>query len=200
MWSYDMSLAKLFDFHIRSISQRFENMGYHQTSNIRRTLIGNTPVVSLRCSWSIACRLCSNYIFILNLTPGCNELGKGKCKTRRETFRVWDLVRFILEVWLYIWFVAARNSLWRKYRHACSCKYSTDLFEAGEFSAIFWWQKTRNKIHWPRSPLRMCVNVSVFMMYSVFYWHVSLLHVYTITLHLWYQNNVIKMNFSTLNS
>ena len=32
--------------------------------------------IPCRCSWSIACRRCSNYIFILNLTPGFNGLGK----------------------------------------------------------------------------------------------------------------------------
>ena len=35
---------------------------------------------------------------ILDLTPGFNGLGKDNCKTRRETFKFWDLVRFILEV------------------------------------------------------------------------------------------------------
>ena len=50
--------------------------------------------------WSLgcnACRRCSNYIFILYLTPGFNRLGKDKCKTRRESFKFLDLVRFILE-------------------------------------------------------------------------------------------------------
>ena len=42
---------------------------------------------SLRCSWSIACRRCSNYIFILNLTPGFNGLGKDNYKMRREAFK-----------------------------------------------------------------------------------------------------------------
>ena len=37
-------------------------------------------------------------IFILNLTYGYNELGKGNCKTRWETFKFGDLVRLILEV------------------------------------------------------------------------------------------------------
>ena len=36
----------------------------------------------LRCSWSIACGRCSNYIFILDLTPDGNGLGKNNCKTR----------------------------------------------------------------------------------------------------------------------
>ena len=52
---------------------------------------------SLRCSWSIACRRCSNYIFILHLIHGFNRLGKDNCKTGRETLKFWDLVRLILE-------------------------------------------------------------------------------------------------------
>ena len=56
---------------------------------------------SLRCSWSIACRHCSNYIIILYLTPGFNRLGKDKCKTRRESFTFWDLVCLILVIKIY---------------------------------------------------------------------------------------------------
>ena len=54
---------------------------------------------SLRHSWSITCRRCSNYIFILDLTPGFNGLGINNCKMRRETLKCWDLVCLILEVW-----------------------------------------------------------------------------------------------------
>ena len=50
---------------------------------------------SLRCSWSIACQRCSNCIFILNLTPNFNGLSKDNCKTRRETFKFWDVVQLI---------------------------------------------------------------------------------------------------------
>ena len=57
---------------------------------------------SLRCSWSIACRRCSNYIFILNLTPGFNGLGKDNYKMRREALKFWDLVRLILETLRYV--------------------------------------------------------------------------------------------------
>ena len=53
---------------------------------------------SLRYSWSIACRRCSNYIFILNLTPGFMELGEDSCMTRWETSMFVDLVRLILEI------------------------------------------------------------------------------------------------------
>ena len=52
---------------------------------------------SLRCSWSIACQRCSNYIFILDLTPGFNGFGKDYYMMRWETFKFWDLVHFISE-------------------------------------------------------------------------------------------------------
>ena len=51
---------------------------------------------SLRCRWNIACRRSSNYIFILDLTPGFNGLSKDNCKMRRETFKFWDLMSLIL--------------------------------------------------------------------------------------------------------
>ena len=54
---------------------------------------------SLRCSWSIACRRCSNYIFILDLIPRFNISHKDNYKTGRE---FWDLVRLILEIWRHI--------------------------------------------------------------------------------------------------
>ena len=57
---------------------------------------------SLRCSWSIACRRCSNYIYILNLTPGFNRLGKYNHKRGWEEFKLCDLVRLILETLWYI--------------------------------------------------------------------------------------------------
>ena len=57
---------------------------------------------SLRCSWSIACRRCSNYIFILDLTPGFNILCKDNCKQRQGAFKFWDLVWLILEILWYI--------------------------------------------------------------------------------------------------
>ena len=55
----------------------------------------------LRWSWSIACRRCSNYIFIFDSTPGFNTLHKDNYKTRREAFKCWVLVRVILEILRY---------------------------------------------------------------------------------------------------
>ena len=70
-----------------------------QTFNISRTLVDNkladhsdvvgASPVSLRCS---------NYIFILDLTPGLNGLRKGNCKMRWESFKFCDLVWLILEI------------------------------------------------------------------------------------------------------
>ena len=62
---------------------------YRQTSYI------GAP--SLRCRWSIACRRCSNYIFILHPTLGFNILRKDSCKPRQETFKLRDLLRLILQ-------------------------------------------------------------------------------------------------------
>ena len=45
---------------------------------------------------------CSNYIFILDLTPSFNELGKDRCKMTRELFKFWDLVHLILETLRYL--------------------------------------------------------------------------------------------------
>ena len=52
------------------------------------------------CRSLSANRRCSNYIFILDLTPGLNRLGRNNCETWREIFSFWDSVR-LLEVWRY---------------------------------------------------------------------------------------------------
>ena len=75
---------------------------YRKTSDISRTVVGdiivdNSDVVGT----PPACRRCSNYIFILNLTPGFNGLGRDNYKARQETFKFGDLVRLILEVLQY---------------------------------------------------------------------------------------------------
>ena len=57
---------------------------------------------SLGCSWSIPCRRCSNYIFILNLTPGFNGLGKDNYKMTWKAFKFWDLEHLILETLWYL--------------------------------------------------------------------------------------------------
>ena len=59
---------------------------YRQTYNIRRTFVGNIIVDNSIC-WSIACRRCSKYIFIIHLIPGPNGPDIDNCKTRWETFK-----------------------------------------------------------------------------------------------------------------
>ena len=51
---------------------------------------------SLRCSWSIAYRRCSNYNFILSLTPLFNGSSRDNDKARPKSFQFLDLVRLIL--------------------------------------------------------------------------------------------------------
>ena len=41
------------------------------------------------------------YIFILDVTPAFNGLGRGTARREREIFKCWDLVRLTLEVWQY---------------------------------------------------------------------------------------------------
>ena len=49
----------------------------------------------------MACRRCSNHIFILDLTSGFKGFGKDSRKTVRESWECLDLVRLILETWRY---------------------------------------------------------------------------------------------------
>ena len=72
---------------------------YCQISNISRTLgnkivdhsdvVGASPVGAAPTTSSFS-------------TLHLASMGKGNCKTRRETFKFWDLVHFILEVWQYL--------------------------------------------------------------------------------------------------
>ena len=68
---------------------------YRQTSNISKQY----NCWSLRSTWSIACRCCSNYIFILDLTSSFSGLGRDNYITRWETFKFWDLVPLVIEVY-----------------------------------------------------------------------------------------------------
>ena len=96
---------------------------YPQTSNITCGCIRHT-LVGLRVA-SIESGCCSNYIFMLALTPGFNELGKENCKTRRETFKFWDLMKLILEVWQSFWLAhtAFLVGYWLLYSKMFQMKY-----------------------------------------------------------------------------
>ena len=82
---------------------------YHQTCNISSTSVGNKLVDHSNVVGASHIGAAPNYI-ILHLTLGFNGLGKDNCfnglrkdncRTRRETFKFWDLVWLILEVWWY---------------------------------------------------------------------------------------------------
>ena len=79
---------------------RYTRCNFCQTSNIKH-LCRQLKCWSIRCSRSMACQHCSKYIFILDLTPGFNRLGKDNCKMRREASQCWELVQLVLEVWWY---------------------------------------------------------------------------------------------------
>ena len=71
----------------------------HNTSNISRTLLGNTIV--------------DNYIFILNLTPGFNGLSKSTARGDKQRvlmhghlgWNVWQGLCHIYMIYVYIWVV-----------------------------------------------------------------------------------------------
>ena len=67
--------------------------------DIRHTTVGNKNVDHSDVVGALPVdAVPTTSIFILDLTPGFNGLGKDSCKMRRETFQYWDLVWLILEV------------------------------------------------------------------------------------------------------
>ena len=70
--------------------------GHRHISNISHTIVGNKIVDhSDVVGASPVGAAPTTSSFSTSRTPGFNGLGK----TRRETFKFWDLVRLILEVW-----------------------------------------------------------------------------------------------------
>ena len=69
---------------------------YRQISTISCTLMGN-EIVDHSDVVGASPDGAAPTIFILYLTPGFNRQGKDKCKTRRESFKFWDLFLLILE-------------------------------------------------------------------------------------------------------
>ena len=73
---------------------------YHrQTSNIRHTSEGNTIIDHSDAVGAAPVGLLQLH---LHSRPGFSGLGKDNCKTRQRSFKLWDLVRLILEI-LLIW-------------------------------------------------------------------------------------------------
>ena len=110
---------------------------YRQTSNIRRAWVGNSNCWSLRYSWSITCRHCSNYMFIFNLIPGVNGLAKCNCKTRQHSLKDLDLVQLILEILRYVAYqtqlfpTTNEQSLWQFWSDYCTPRKTTNDHQSG---------------------------------------------------------------------
>ena len=92
-----------FSYFLKIIILSTMEITYPQTSN-SCILVGNKII-----DHSDTCPYCSTYIFILDLTPSFNGLGKDNCKTKWETSRFMGLVYFIFEVW---WYVQWSANLW----------------------------------------------------------------------------------------
>ena len=87
-WSLNRA-GTITNIKINTIMRKYYNStGFQQTSNINRTLVG-------RCSWSIVCRRCSNYIFILDWTPGFNGLDKDKLTDETRSISALEVGAFI---------------------------------------------------------------------------------------------------------
>ena len=77
---------------------------YGQTSNISRTLVGN-KIVDYSEEVGVS-PVGAADIFILDVTPGFKGLCIDNWKTRRESFKICDFVRLLLDIlryMLYVW-------------------------------------------------------------------------------------------------
>ena len=70
---------------------------------------------SLRYSWSIACRRCSSYIFILDWTPGFNGWAKTAARRYDKHLSVWNWCAVSLQ-----WCHNGRDSVSNHQPHDCS--------------------------------------------------------------------------------
>ena len=124
---------------------------------------------SLRCSWSITCRRCSNFIFILDLTPGFSGLGKDNCKT---SFWIWcDLYWRFECIWINLNHCSIRDLavlIWQLMLHAnwsvmeicfscfvtcrfCLKKFRIKTVHCSDHACIFYFIHD-NIIKWRHSP------------------------------------------------
>ena len=111
----------------------FCSRNYRQTSNIRRTSIGNTIV---NHSVVVGAPPVGAAPTTFSFSPGFDWLGKDNCMTRRETFKFWYLMRPILEVWRFACTV-------RRRQNACSV---TGLQARLRWHSgwHWWWVRLRN--------------------------------------------------------
>ena len=89
----NITLVNIDSLSTRSVGNATQTrQSYRQVSNINRTLIGNKIVDHSDVVGASPYRRCSNYIFILNLTPGFIGLGIEKTTRQYEkhlSFGIW---------------------------------------------------------------------------------------------------------------
>ena len=92
--SYTTDLTRLIIIHSDHIVQYIRV--YRQTSNICRILVGNVIVDH----WDVVgASPVGAALNTSSFSTGFNGVGKDNCKTGQDTFKFWDLVGLILEVW-----------------------------------------------------------------------------------------------------
>ena len=75
----------------------------------------------------LMCLRCSNYIFILDLIPGFNRLGKDHCKIWWEIYNFSDLMRLILECWRYVWYDKGKMHRYQTTRDTARRQHYNDV-------------------------------------------------------------------------
>ena len=151
---------------------------------LRLIMLAAYVIIKLRCSWSIACQCCSNYIFILDLTHGFNRLCKGNCKTRWEKIKFRDLVCHILEIWQYMSFGYLFHfgirmvPIGQQAIHTLRSEQMVDILHT-TFSKAFSWKKKKMIEFWLKFPKGLIDNKS-----ALFRWWLGTKHLKS---HYWSQ-------------
>ena len=87
---------------------------YRQTWNIIPTLVGNKLADHSDVVGASPVGAAPTTSSFSPLTPGFNILHKDNCKTKRETFKFWDLVQLLLDIWRFSW---VESLHWRRLQH-----------------------------------------------------------------------------------
>ena len=129
---------------INDLNSGSNKIMYRQTSNIGRTLMGNKLVDHSNVVGASPVGLLQLHLHS-QLNTCFNELGKDNYKTRRETFKFWDLMSLILEVRLQLMYEIQATaftdfSFISDWLDTLRPRQKADVFHT-TFSAAFSWMK-----------------------------------------------------------